>query len=326
MIWCAASLLAMFLAALPNYRQLARWSYLALAVNVAMLLIVFVQPPVNGAHRWIRLASVGIQPSELAKVALVVALARWLTHRDNRRGFSALAVPLAMTCVPVVLILREPDLGTALVFLPVMAAMLYVGGTRRRDLAALVLSGVVLAPILWTQMSAEQRSRVTSLFAQAQPGERPQSDGYQLYQSKQLLALGGVWGSYWAGETADDRAAYHLPESQTDFIFSVVGERYGWFGLTAVLGLYAVLVMGSLAVAQATREPFGRLVAAGVAALFATQVVVNAAMTVGLLPVTGLSLPLVSYGGSGMLAHGIALGLVLNVAMRPGYEVYGTMS
>jgi cell division protein FtsW (lipid II flippase) len=130
-----------------------------------------------------------------------------------------------------------------------------------------------------------------------------------------------VWGSYWAGEPADDRAAYHLPESQTDFIFSIVGERFGWLGLSGVMALYAMLVLGSLAVARQTREPFGRLVAAGVAALIGTQVVVNTAMTVGLLPVTGLSLPLVSYGGSGMLAHAIALGLVLNIGLRPGYEV-----
>jgi cell division protein FtsW (lipid II flippase) len=133
--------------------------------------------------------------------------------------------------------------------------------------------------------------------------------------------LGGVWGSAISGETTDDQAVYRLPHAHSDFIFAVIGERYGLPGTAVVLGLYLCLVARMLAVAGATREPMGRLLAAGVAALFAVEVLINTGMTVGLLPITGLSLPLISYGGSGLLAHGLAVGLVLNVQMHPGYEV-----
>jgi cell division protein FtsW (lipid II flippase) len=320
-VWCLVAIAAMGVTAVPSYRVLSRFSYAAFAAVLLLLVAVYWFPAINGAHRWIRLGPLSLQPSELAKIAYVGALARYLSDRDSHRSLLGLLAPLVLTCVPVVLVLREPDLGTSLVFFPVLAAMLYVAGTRARHLATLFACAIVLAPVLWTQMSAEQRSRVTSLFEQARPGERPHADGYQLYQSKQLLALGGMRGSFLAGEPADDRAAYHLPESHTDFIFSVIGERFGWLGLGAVLALYGVIIWCAIDVAMATREPFGRLSAAGIAALFGTQVFINASMTVGLLPVTGLSLPMVSYGGSGMLTHALALGLLMNIAARPGYEV-----
>ena len=181
--------------------------------------------------------------------------------------------------------------------------------------------GLLLLPVLWSQMSREQRSRVTALFDQPAAGQRPSGDAYQLYQAKQTLALGGGWGSLVTGQAVDDHAAYALPEAQSDFIFCVVGERLGLPGLALTLGLFAWLAWRGLRIAAATREPFGRLVAVGVVTLLAVEVLVNTAMTVGLLPITGLSLPLVSYGGSGLLAHGMALGLLLNVGLRPGYEV-----
>jgi len=176
---------------------------------------------------------------------------------------------------------------------------------------------------LWTQMSGEQKSRVTALFEQTPPGETPSDDNYHLYQAKQVLALGGKWGSLLAGEPVDDSAVYHLPEDHTDFIFVVLVERLGWAGALAVLVLEMTIVARAMAIAGATREPFGRLTAAGLATLLAVQVFINTAMTVGLLPITGLSLPFVSYGGSGLLTHGLALGLLVNIAVRPGFEVAG---
>jgi rod shape determining protein RodA len=320
-VWAALSCLAMLAVSLPSYRVLCRFSYLALALVIGLLLLVYLFPAIHGTHRWLRLGGLSLQPSEFAKVAFVLALARYLMYRENYRSFTGLLVPLGLALVPLVLILREPDLGTSLVFLPVLYVMLYVAGARARDLAALVVCGVALLPALWTQMSHEQRSRVTGLFAQTMPGEKPGADGYQLHQAKQLLALGGVRGSWWAGEAVDDQAVYHLPEAHTDFIFVVIGERFGWPGLAGVLLLYVTLVWRAAVVAEQTREPFGRLVAVGMGALFGVQAVINTGMTVGLLPVTGLSLPLVSYGGSGLLAHALALGLLLNVGLRPGYEV-----
>ncbi|HWB00604.1 MAG TPA: FtsW/RodA/SpoVE family cell cycle protein [Pirellulales bacterium] len=319
--WCVVATFAAGVVLLPNYRGLRTWTLGAFGLGLLALMAVYWFPPINGAQRWIRLGPIGFQPSEFVKVVYVAALADFLAMRGSVASLPALVAPLLVSLLPMVLILREPDLGTSLVFGPVLMAMLYVAGTTRRQFATLIAGCCVLAPVLWTQMSQEQRSRVTSLFQQTETGARPSADGYQLRQSKQLIALGGVLGSYWAGEPSDDRAAYHLPESHTDFVFSVVGERYGWWGMAMVLAMYGAIVWQSIAIAQHTREPFGRLIGAGVAALFATQAIINTAMTVGLLPVTGLSLPLVSYGGSGLLAHAVALGLVANVALHPGYEV-----
>lgn len=320
-VWAALGLAAMFVATLPSYRVLCRWSYAIYCGSLVLLLVVYLFPPVNGAQRWIRVGPLGLQPSEFAKLAFVLALARYLMYRENHRRLAGFCVPMLMSLAPLLLILKEPDLGTALVFPPVLLAMLWAAGARTSDLLKVVLAGALLSPLLWTQMSREQRSRVTALFEQNHAAERPTDDGYHLHQSKQMLALGGAPGSLINGEAVDDRAVFHLPAAQTDFIFSVLGERLGWLGSGGVLLLFCLLVGRGLAVADATREPFGRLVAAGIAGLFGVQALINTGMTVGLLPITGLSLPLVSYGGSGLLAHLLAVGLLLNVGMRPGYEM-----
>ena len=315
------ALVAMLCVSLPNYKILCRFSYALFLFAMVLLVAVYFCPEINKAHRWIRLGPIGLQPSELAKVAFVLGLARYLMYRDNYRRLRGLLGPLALTLVPVLLILKEPDLGTALVFLPVLFAMLFAAGAQRKDLAWIVVAGLLTLPLLWTQMSLDQKLRVTALFDQPPPGQRPSDSAYQLYQAKQMRAMGGTWGSLVAGQLTDDQAAYRLPEAQSDFIFCVLGERLGLPGLALVLGLYVVLIWRGLAVAAETREPYGRLLAVGIAALFAVEVIIHSGVSVGLLPITGLSLPLVSYGGSGLLAHALAIGLLLNVGLRPGYEV-----
>jgi cell division protein FtsW (lipid II flippase) len=304
-----------------HHRVLGRWAYAIFLLSLLLLLAVYGFAPVNGARRWIRLAGLGFQPSELAKVACVLALARYLMHRDNYRTLPGLIAPLLLTLVPLLLVLKEPDLGTAMVFLPVLMVMLFAAGARGRHLACCVLAGLLLLPVLWTQMSREQKSRVTALLDQTSAGQTPRDDTYQLHQAKQMLALGGVWGSALAGPSVTDPAAYYLPEARSDFIFCVLGERFGLWGVALVLALYGLLVAGAYRIAVETREPLARLTAAGLAALFAVEVLINTGMTVGLLPVTGLSLPLVSYGGSGLVVHALALGLLVNIGLRPGYEV-----
>ena len=321
MLFSALALAAMLALSLPNYRIFCRLSYVAFAVSLLLLVLTYFFPPINRAHRWIRVGPVGLQPSEFAKVAFVLALARYLMYRQNYRRLRGLVVPLALTMLPVLLILREPDLGTAAVFVPVLLVMLFAAGARRGDLLRVALLGMLLMPPLWTQMSREQKSRVTALLDQPAAAQTPSDDAYHLHRAKRMLALGGCWGSLLTGRPTDDPAAYRLPEARSDFIFCVLGERFGLPGLAAMLGLFGLLVWRGLCVAAATREPFGRLLAVGIVALLAVEVLINTAMTVGLLPVTGLSLPLISYGGSGLLAHGIALGLLLNVGLRPGYEV-----
>ena len=320
-VWAGAGVGCMFAATLVSYRRLAAWSYLVFALAVVLLVMVYFFPTVNGAHRWLRFWRIGVQPSEFAKVAFVCVLARYLMYRENYRRFRGLLPPLALATVPVLLILKEPDLGTAAVFLPVLLAMLLVAGARRGDLLRLVAAGVVLLPLFWMQMSPYQKSRITVLLHPPVAGEKPSADAYQSYQARTMMALGGPWGSYFSGQPTEDMAVYHLPEDNSDFILCVLIERFGLPGLALILVLYGLLIWRVASVAAEAREPFGRLLAAGVAALIAVQVLMNAGVTVGLLPVTGLPLPLVSHGGSGLVAHCLALGLVINVALRPGYEM-----
>ena len=320
-VWAAAAFLGMFAIVLVDYRVFCRWSYAIFFLAIVLLMAVYLFPPINNARRWIRVGPVGLQPSEFAKAAFILALSRYLMYRDNYRRLGGLLLPLGITILPVILILREPDLGTALVFFPVFFVMVFVAGARRRDLLLLAAAGLMLLPALWTQMSREQRSRVTALFEQTAAGHNPTADGYHLYRAKRMTAQGGLWGSLAGGQAIDDPAAYRLPEAQSDFVICVVGERFGLFGQAFVLSLFGLLAWRGLAVSAATREPFGRLVAAGVVALVSVEVLINAGMSVGLLPITGLSLPFLSHGGSGLLAHGLMIGLILNVAVRPGYEI-----
>ena len=321
LVWSALGWLTIVAAAMPPYHVVSRHAYWLYALSIVLLLAVYYFPAINGARRWIRIGGVGIQPSEFAKIAYIIALSRYLQDRDHVRRVCGVFMPAVLTLIPAVLILREPDLGTAIVFLPLLVLMLFSAGAPRRSLAALVVVGLLAMPVLWAQMSTEQRSRVTALFDQAGPGEPAIGDGYQLRQAKQMIALGRVWGSFWLGPAVDDPAAYRLPEAQSDFVFCVIGERYGLAGLALVLALYGWLVWQAARAGLATLDPFGRMLCFGVGALLGVQVLVNTGMSVGLLPVTGLSLPLVSYGGSGIVSQALAIGLLVNVALRPGYEI-----
>jgi cell division protein FtsW (lipid II flippase) len=308
-------------AALIPYQTWRRFAYPLLFVTVLLLVAVLFLPPRNGARRWIPLGLLYFQPSEVAKLAFVMALATYLRFRENFRTLPGLVPPFLIALVPMGLILIEPDLGSALLFLPVLASMLFAAGARPRHLVAVGVLGVALLPVLWAGMGDYQKARVVAVFTQRDAGPPPRGDGYHLYQSKKVLLLGGIWGSEVTGMPSSDPLDYHLPANRTDFVFCLVGERWGLVGCGVTLALYALLFRCGIGIAIATKEPFGRLLAVGIMALIATQVAINTAMTVGLMPVTGITLPLMSYGGSSLLSTLAALGLVVNVALRPGFEV-----
>lgn len=321
LIWVLLSIPVLIGATLVPYRQLRTLSYGLFGLTIVLLAATYVMPVRNGARRWIPLGFMDFQPSELAKLAFIMALAHYLMYRRNYRRLTGLVVPFLITLVPMFLILRQPDLGTALLFLPVLFAMLFAAGARFSHLAAIGMLGIATLPVLWMGMSAEQQSRIVTVFTQRDGGRAPTGDGYHLHQSKQVLALGEVWGSRLNGTAIADPDAYHLPAAREDFIFCLVGERWGLVGCLAVLALYALLFASGLRIASATQEPFGRLLAVGIVTLLATQATINAGMTVGLMPITGMTLPLASYGGSSLVSTCLAIGLLLNVGMRPGYEI-----
>jgi cell division protein FtsW (lipid II flippase) len=316
--WALLGVPALVAAAMVPYRRLRPYSYLSLALTLPLLVVVFWMPPRNGARAWIPLGFFDLQPSELAKLAFILALANYLKDQDHYRRVSGLIPPFLVALLPAALILKEPDLGSAMLFLPVLFAMLFAAGARPRHLAFVCLLGVLSLPAFWWGMNAEQKSRITTLFAQRDGGPAPRGDGYHLHQSKLVHSLGGLWGSEIGGMPIDDPDAYHLPAGQTDFVYCWVGERWGLWGALATLGLYAMLFAGGLSIAAATRDPFGRLLAVGVVTLLAAQTIINAGMTVGLAPIVGITLPLMSYGGSSLIATCLAVGLLINVGLRPG--------
>lgn len=324
LIWIALAWPLMLTATLISYRRLRHlspWFYL---VCLSLLVVVLFMPAVNGSRRWIPLGLFDFQPSEPARLAFILALGHYLMHRESQRTIGGLMVPFVMTVFPLMLILREPDLGTAMLFLPILFAMLFAAGAKTTHLLATICLGIAVLPLLWQQMSAEQRSRVVTVFSQTDGGIAPTGDGFHLHQSKQLLALGGVWGSIAEDEPIiDDPSAYILPASRTDFILCLVGERYGIIGCVMLMTLYGIIVLQGLRIARRTREPFGRLVATGIVAMLGTQVLINSGMIVGLMPITGITLPMCSYGGSSLMSTCLSMGLLMNIGMRPGYEVTG---
>lgn len=322
-MWLALSSIAATLAWMVPYQRLKGLTYPLYALALVLLVAVYFFPARFGARRWIFIGPVSIQSSEVAKLAFIFALGEYLMFRRNHRTLVGMIPPLVMTLVPVLLILKEPDLGTSLLFFPVMLGMLYIAGARRSHLAAVVLAGIALTPVVWVNMSAEQKSRVTAVFLQQDGTAADMGDGYHLHQSKQVLALGGIWGSELSGEAVADPQAYRLPAGRTDFVFCLVGERWGLAGTLGTLFLFALFIFSGLQMAAKTRDPFGRLIGSGIVLMFAAQVMINTAMTVGLAPVTGLTLPLMSYGGSSLLTMGMCIGLLLNIAQSPGFDVAG---
>ncbi|MEK6256989.1 MAG: FtsW/RodA/SpoVE family cell cycle protein [Planctomycetota bacterium] len=319
--WVLMSLPVIVASLAVPYRFWKPIGYWLFAASLPLLVVVLFMAKRGGARCWIPLGVFDLQPSELVKLTFILALAQYLMYRENHRRLTGLTAPFLITLVPLGLILIEPDLGSAMLFVPVLFAMLFAAGARPRHLVCVALLGVALSPVFWMKMSVEQKSRVTALFSQVDGGPNPGGDRWHQHQSKLVMSLGGVWGSESSGMPLDDPDAYRLFAAQTDFVFCMVGERWGLVGGLLTLAAYLALFAFGLMIAGATREPFGRLVAVGIVALLATQTVINTGMTVGLLPVVGITLPLMSYGGSSLLTTAIALGLLMNVGMRPGYEM-----
>ena len=311
--WVAIGGLALLIVASLDYRRLVRLAPLFYVLGLAALGAVFVAGrTVSGARRWIVLGPLSVQPSELFKLALVLMIVWWLTSRwAQPLGWIALAFMLPIVAVPFVLIVKQPDLGTALILFPVTVALLVGAGARLRLLGGLVLAGVSVLPIAWLAMKDYQRERI---MVYLDPFRDPLGSAYNVIQAKIAIGSGQFLGRGIAGAT-QSRLAF-LPERHTDFVFAVFAEMWGFVGCLVLLVCYVLLLMRGFDIAAAAREPVGRLIALGATGLFASQVLINVGMVTGLLPVVGIPLPLMSYGGSSMVVSLAALGLLLSVRMR----------
>jgi rod shape determining protein RodA len=325
--WYAVGVLAAVLVLLVPYRTILDHAWGIFGASLLLLLAVFaVGTSVKGAQRWIDVGPAMIQPSEFAKIALVIVLARYIRFRDDQKTLRGLAIPFLLAAVPVALVLRQPDLGTALLFLPVLFAVLYASGARPRHLGLVLAMGVASAPVIYfVALKPYQRERVQTFLALT-AGPRGDADserlrrqeGWQSDQARLAVASGGIAGLGWA-EGPQNRAGA-VPEHQTDFIFTVLAEEFGFLGVAIFAGILGVLFLGLAGIARRTRDPAGKLLVTGVIALLGIQSFVNLAMSVGLGPVTGVPLPFLSYGGSTTLTSFVAVALALNVGARPGFD------
>ena len=315
----AIGLVLASVAALIDYRTLR--AYAPVVYVAACLGLVAVLTPlgrtINGAHSWIVLGGgFSVQPSELAKVALVVGLAMLLAERRDMeagpRGGDVVLV-LLVAAVPMALVLLQPDLGTVLVLVFIVLGVLAIGGAPARWIVGLVVAGMVVCAGA-VQLGVLDDYQVARFAAFANPELDPRGVGYNTNQARIAIGSGGLTGKGLFQGT--QTAGRFIPEQQTDFVFTVAGEELGLLGASLLLALLGVVLWRGLRIASLATDAFGRLVAAGVVCWFAFQSFVNVGMTLGIMPVTGLPLPFVSYGGSAMFANLLAVGLLQNVHLR----------
>jgi len=300
-----------------DYRNI-RTATPVLYLGSVLLLIVTLTPlgtEINGSQRWILLLGVQLQPAEFAKIGVLLALAALFHEAKTQPRFVHLAGAVAITAVPALLVFRQPDLGTSLVFFWLLAVVCVVAGVRLRGLIAMGISAVVsvVAAVQFGLIQSYQISRLTA-FLNADDPSIAQNAAFQTRQS--LIAIGsGQFAGRGLFQGTQTSLSY-VPENHTDFIFTVIGEEFGFVGSTIVLGLFFVIVWRGLRIALNAKDVFGSVVAAGIVAMLTLQVFVNIGMTVGIMPVTGLPLPFLSYGGTSLIAWFVMVGLLLNIHMR----------
>jgi rod shape determining protein RodA len=313
-IWLFLALFAMLIVISIDYHFLSLIAPLAyILLNVMLLFLLIFGREVSGARSWIDLGFFKIQPSEIMKFVLILTLSRFFEKFGGDRltiwTFLSGAVILG---VPMVLVMLQPDLGTALTFMPILIGMIWITGIRMRTLVVLALIVILIAPIGWTYLLKDyQRDRIITFV---HPEADPLGAGYQIMQSKIAIGSGQVFGR---GLTMGTQSRLKfLPEHHTDFIVSVVGEETGFAGSLVILLLYLLLCMRLFQIAANARDRLGIYLVVGVTSFLVFHVLVNIGMVVGVMPVTGIPLPLLSYGGSSMISTFLALGLAFNVTMR----------
>jgi rod shape determining protein RodA len=314
--WIAAGLVAMFLFSKIDYHRLLDWVPWAYGVcMVALLAVLAVGQKVLGARRWIKLGPMHFQPSEWVKLVLILAVARYFANLGGRSlTWKDIFKAFALVGVPLLLVLKQPDLGTALTYTPILVAGLFLGGINLRQALILSTCGLVLVGGVWSSgklLKPYQKARLTSFI---NPDNDPKGTGYQLLQSKIAVGSGGVWGKGAAKGTQTQ--GDFLPIPHADFIFAAFGEEHGFVGAVFVLLLYFFILMRLIQNAQTAADLSGSLIIMGVVAVLTFQIAVNVGMVIGFMPVTGIPLPLMSYGGSSVLFTFLALGAAMNVRMR----------
>jgi len=312
----AGGLVAMFVFAKIDYHRLIDWVPWAYGVCLlALVAVLAVGHKAMGGRRWLKLGPVQFQPSEWVKLILILVVARYFANLGGRSlTWKDIFKAFALVCVPLLLVLKQPDLGTALTYTPILVAGLFLGGINLRQAIILSTCGLALVAGVWTSgklLKPYQKARLTSFI---NPDDDPRGTGYQIKQSLIAVGSGGIWGKG-AAQGSQTQGDF-LPIPHADFIFAAFGEEHGFVGALFVLLLYFSILMRLIQNAQTAADLSGSLIIMGVVAVLTFQIAVNVGMVIGFMPVTGIPLPLMSYGGSSVLFTFLALGAAMNVRMR----------
>ncbi len=315
LIWYGASIFFMITVFLFNYKSYESWGHLLYFFCIVMLVaVLFFGRYVGGSRRWLAFGIFSLQPSELVKMVVIIVLAKYYTRVSTTKGvnFKELITPVVLTAIPFALIVRQPDLGTAMVVALIAASITLYVKIERRTLICLFTGTMLTVPLVWHfLLKGYQKQRILTFL---NPDRDPLGSGYHIIQSKIAVGSGMLMGKGFLKGTQN--ALDFLPEQHTDFIFTVLAEEWGFLGAVLVLLAFLLLIIRGLQIAQRSRDAFGKMLAVGVTAMIAWQVFINIGMVMGLLPVVGVTLPFISYGGSSILTMMIGVGLLLNVSMR----------
>jgi rod shape determining protein RodA len=324
LIWVSLGIIIMFFALIPDYHTVGRYAYVLYAASVVLLLLVMVMGRTGmGAQRWLAIGPFAFQPSELAKLSLTLALARYFAEDPKRGGYGLrdLTIPGVMVLIPLVLVLKQPDLGTALMLLLTSALIVIIAGLHVRSVLIMLLIGAtvvsavfLVSPVrhkIWGSLKPYQQNRIRAFI---DPSSDPLGSGYHANQSKIAVGSGQITGRGFRKGTQSQMA--FLPERHTDFIFAVIAEERGFIGTGLMVILYLVLLLIGVDAAKNAKDRLGALMAGGIVSMISLYVFINVGMAVGIVPVVGVPLPLVSYGGTSIITTFIALGLLLNIQTR----------
>jgi rod shape determining protein RodA len=315
--WVAAGVVVMFIFAKIDYHRVLDWAPWAYGFGLVALAAIYTPLGHNalGGRRWIKAGPIQFQPSEFVKLILLMIVARYFANLGGRNlTWKDIFKAFALVGVPMLLVLKQPDLGTTLTYTPILIAGLFLGGINLRQAAILVTCGLVLVGGVWSSgkfLKSYQKARLTSFI---NPQNDPKGAGYQVLQSEIAVGSGGIWGK--GSEKGTQTQGYFLPIPYTDFIFAALSEEHGFVGAFFVLLLYFLILMRLIQNAQTAADLPGSLIIMGIVAVLTFQIAVNVGMVIGFMPVTGIPLPLLSYGGSSVLFTFLALGVAMNVRMR----------
>ncbi len=324
LIWVGIGTLVMFLALIPDYHTIGRYAYILYAISLLLLvLVMFLGKTGMGAQRWLAIGPFSFQPSELAKLSITLALARYFAEDPKRGSYELkdLAIPGFMVLVPLILVLKQPDLGTALMLLLTSSLLVMLAGIQLRSVLVVLLVGIVIAVLvfavppvrhkIWGSLKPYQQNRIKAFI---DPGSDPLGSGYHANQAKIAVGSGQLTGKGYRNGTQSQMA--FLPERHTDFIFAVISEETGLIGASSLVLLYLVLLLAGVDTARNAKDRLGVLMAGGIVSMITLYVIINVGMSIGIVPVVGVPLPLVSYGGTSVLTTFLALGILLNIQMR----------